>query len=148
MHMTKIKATIQIEATPDTVWQTVKNIGNIADFHPLVKHSHTTNQVVGIGAERHCTLKPMGKMQEKSMITTEVIGGQCLPPYQLMIGDLRLTEKGQRTEVSFTFSYRLKWGWLGDIMNVVLFKSQFKKGPTQYVKGLKDYIESHSVNRR
>lgn len=52
MNMTKIKATIQIEATQDTVWQTVKDIGNIADFHPLVKHSHTTNQVVGIGAER------------------------------------------------------------------------------------------------
>lgn len=146
---TIICAEIEINKPKDQVWAVLKTIADIQNFHPLIKKSSSiTNLKNGKGAQRSCELLPMGQMIEEviewnegSSFTMKVIGGKALPPYHFMKGRIELFEIDDRTKVQFTFSYQLKFGALGNIMNALVIRPQFKKAPPQYVAGLKQYVE-------
>ena len=148
--VTTLKGEAVINATKDRVWQELKEIGAIQNFHPLIQKSYVTTEAEsGLGAKRTCELLPMGQMLEEvvewnegNSFTMEVIGGKMLPPYRFMTGQIELTESGGCTNVRFTFLYQLKFGVLGRLMNVLMIKPQFKKAPPKYVEGLKNYVES------
>lgn len=149
---TNISAEIEIDRSKKEVWQVLNEIGAIQNFHPLIKKSYATTELKsGMGAKRTCELLPMGQMIEEVVewdeghsFTLEVVGGKMLPPYRFMRGTIKLVDLGTRTKVSFTFSYQLKFGVLGRMMNVLMIKPQFKKAPPKYVGGLKSYVESLS----
>ena len=148
--VTIISSEIEINTSRDKVWNVLKPIGEIGNFHPLIKKSYaTTDEKSGLGAKRHCELLPMGVMEEKVIewvegksFMMEVIGGKMLPPYRFMKGKIELFEVDNKTKVIFTFSYLLKFGFFGRLMNALLIKPQFKKAPPKYVTGLKEYIEN------
>ena len=147
-NATHLSGSVIINAPREEVWDTVKYIEDIADFHPLVNESRLTNSLEGVGAKRYCALKPMGAMEEQVTewcegegFTMQVVGGKMLPPYDFMIGKLVLESLENRTQATFTFSYRLKFGLLGRMMNKLLVKPQFRGAPVKYVKGLKAYVE-------
>lgn len=148
--VTIITSEIEINASKEKVWQALRLIGEIEKFHPLVKKSSAiTNIKSGIGAKRHCELFPMGQMVEEvvkwdegSSFILQVIGGKMLPPYRFMKGKVDLIELEEKTKVTFLFSYQLKYGILGRLMNTLLIRPQFKKAPPKYVAGLKEYVES------
>lgn len=148
--VTIITSLIEINAPKEKVWRVLNFIGEIENFHPLIKKSYvTTNVKSGLGAKRYCELLPMGKMEEEAIewdegksFVMKVIGGKMLPPFLFMKGKVCLEELGvKRTKVSFSFSYQLKYGVLGNLMNILLIKPQFKKAPPKYVQGLKEYVE-------
>ena len=149
---TTIKATCNIDATPSKVWETLEKPGDIKKFHPLIKESFMLSQrESGVGAKRHCDLKPMGAMDE--LITewsdgisfkTKLIGGKMLPPLSFMEGEVELENVNTQTQVSFTISYKLKYGIAGRIMDTIMVRPQFKGAPMKYVRGLKNYIEDRS----
>jgi len=146
--VTVLSASVHINKSPEEVWETVKHLEDIQKFHPLIKSScMTTENKSGNESQRLCKLKPMGEMHERISnwkelygFTTEVIDGKSLPPYVFMKGDLSLSSKDSGTLVTFTFSYKLKYGWMGRVLNTVFIKSQFKKAPGKYVNGLKEYL--------
>ena len=148
--VTIITSEIEINASKEKVWQVLSLIGEIEKFHPLVKKSCAiTNAKSGLGAKRHCELLPMGQMEEEVVewnegksFVLEVIGGKMLPPYCFMKGKIDLVESNEKTKVTFSFSYQLKYGMLGDLMNAMLIRPQFKKAPPKYVSGLKEYVET------
>ncbi|NRB47108.1 MAG: SRPBCC family protein [Saprospiraceae bacterium] len=150
--ITTITAKAEINATPERVWETLRFPGEIARFHPLIKASRMTSATpAGLHAKRHCELLPMGEMEEvvtewkeKEGFTMEVVGGKMLPPYLLMIGRVSMKKREEKTEVSFQFSYQLKFGFVGRVLDQLLIRSQFKKAPPQYVLGLKAYVEQKS----
>ncbi len=147
--VTNLKAEIVIKTPKDQVWQVLKEVGDIAKFHPLIKKSFaTTDTKSGMRARRTCELLPMGQMleevvqwEEGKSFTMEVIGGKMLPPHYFMRGTIELSDMGSQTKASFTFSYKLKFGVLGRLMNALMVKPQFKKAPPKYVEGLKNYAE-------
>jgi len=147
---TVITAQTEINAEKDKVWNVLRSIGEIKNFHPLIKNSYSsTSQQNGLGAKRICELIPMGQMVEEVVewneghsFVMQVIGGKMLPPYRYMRGEINLTEQNGKTKVTFSFSYRLKFGFLGQIMNALIIKPQFKNAPPKYVNGLKEYVES------
>ena len=148
-YTTQLEATILIDAARPMVWAVVREIGDIARFHPLLRDSCRLNETEGIGAQRHCKMKPMGEMEEKVIdwreengFTTKVVGGKMLPPCDFMYGDLRLEAVGQKTRVSFGLIYRIKYGILGHILDSLFFKPQFRSAPRKYVEGLKEYLET------
>ncbi len=152
---TQLTASTIINASKENVWNVLKEFGNIAAFHPLVKYSVNTNETTGLGARRHCDLLPMGAMEEEITaweegvsFTADVVGGKMLPPCHFMTGQLELEKSGNQTKVNFTLSYQMKYGVLGRIMNAIMIKPQFKKAPHQYVNGLKNYIELMESTRR
>ncbi len=146
--VTKVEGTATVDASQTDIWNVVKQFGNIADYHPLVKQSHATNQVEGIGAMRYCRLIPAGVMEEEiteweegTSITAKVIAGKMLPPCHFMIGRLVITPNGRTTQVKFTFTYQMKFGVFGQVLNQFFIKPQFKSAPVKYVNGLKAYVE-------
>ncbi len=151
-EVTSISAEIGINKSKEQVWEVLKEIGAIQNFHPLIKKSATTTALKsGMGAKRSCELLPMGQMieevvawNERKSFTMEVIGGSMLPPYVFMRGRIELFESDNQTIVNFTFSYKLKFGMLGKLMNILLIKPQFEKAPPKYVDGLKKYVEALS----
>ncbi len=148
-NVTTLQASTRINATPEEVWSVLKDFGNISAYHPLIKSSHRTNEINGIGAKRVCKLLPMGSMEEQIIqysegksFVVEVVDGQMLPPCSFMRGTIELHKRNNQTEVTFTFSYAMKLGIVGQLMNILMIKPQFRKAPIRYVEGLKDYMES------
>ncbi len=148
---TSLTSLIEIDAKKSDVWDILKLPGKVDQFHPLIKKSFMTTEAQnGIGAKRHCDLLPMGQMDEiitewdeGNAFTIKVTGGKMLPPHQFMQGRFELKEMGgDKTKVTFTFSYRLKYGALGRIMDALLIRPQFKQAPPKYVEGLKRYVEA------
>ena len=149
----QITAFVVIKASQEEVWEILKFPGKIDTFHPLVKSSYTIGESqTGLGVKRRCELSPMGVMEEKVIeweegksFTAEVQGGKMLPPYRFMRGQIKLESSGKFTKATFAFTYQLKFGWLGRIMDQLLVRPQFKKAPPQYVSGLKNYAERQTV---
>ena len=147
--VTQIAASTFINTSAEKVWAVLKFPGRVKEFHPLIKDSYMiSDQENGLGARRHCDLVPMGELEEVisewnegESITLEVIGGKMLPPYKFMRGHFQLAPDGAGTRVTFTFSYELKYGKLGRLMDILLIRPQFKKAPPKYVTGLKSYVE-------
>ena len=73
--------------------------------------------------------------------TTEVVGGQLLPPYTFMKGRVQMEAQENRTIVSFTFTYKLKFGIIGSVMNTLFIRPQFINAPYHYITGLKKHVE-------
>ncbi|MEM9329523.1 MAG: SRPBCC family protein [Bacteroidota bacterium] len=152
--ITQVQGEALVHANQTDIWEVVKHFGNISDFHPLVKRSYATNQVQGVGATRHCQLIPVGvmeeevtKWQEGSGMTAKVIGGKMLPPCHFMHGKLELTPVPNGTLARFTFSYQMKYGILGQLMNHLFIKPQFKSAPIKYANGLKNYVELSKASK-
>ena len=151
-RITTITASTEIKHSTEKVWEVLMLPGEIEKFHPLIRKSAmTTEKQKGVGARRYCELLPMGVMnevitdwQEGRSFTTEVIGGKMLPPYRFMRGTIKVEGHGQVSHVTFTFSYQLKYGVLGSIMNTLMIRPQFKKAPSKYVGGLKAFVESRA----
>ncbi len=151
-YQTILKASVEIEAPINQVWEVVKDYGNIYQFHPMVKYSRSTNDKEGLGAKRLCKLSPMGEMEEEITMweegrsfTSEVYGGKMLPPTRMMKGTLELEAKGNRTIATFQFCYQMRFGMIGRLMDVIMIRPQFKKAPSKYMAGLKHYIESRAA---
>lgn len=147
--VTSLHAQVTIEASRGDVWEAVRFPGRIQQFHPLVKESWSTSPTdTGTGSTRHCILHPMGEMEEKATdwvegqgYTMQVIGGKLLPPAHFMEGHLELrTIDVRQTLISFTFRYKLRGGWLGRLMDMLMVRPGFRKAPAHYVAGLKQFI--------
>lgn len=151
---TLIEATVPICSSTEKVWGVLKNPGDIRLYHPLIKDSEmlSTNPN-GVGAKRLCDLLPMGQMvevitdwEEGRSYTTEVIDGKMLPPYQFMKGKITVSPLDVYfAEVTFSFHYKLKYGRLGNLLDVLFIKPQFKSAPKKYVQGLKSYVEQLQI---
>ena len=155
MDYTVLKSTTIINEPIQNVWDAVKFPGDIKNFHPLIKNSYMiSDEQFGKGSKRYCELKPIGVMEELisdwkegEMIITEVVGGKILPPYSFMKGILNLKPHNQaKTEASFTFSYKLKFGGFGRMIDKLFVKPQFKSAPDKFVNGLKSYLENKNLN--
>lgn len=145
--ITRISYHAEVQARPQEIWDILKYPGRISEFHPLIRKSYMDSQSTK-DKIRHCHLIPMGIMQEKITqwdegkgFTTEVVGGQLLPPYTFMKGRVQIEKQENHPSVSFTFTYQLKFGILGRVMNALLIRPQFKNAPYHYITGLKKYVE-------
>lgn len=151
---TLIEATIPICSSTGKVWEVLKNPNNIHLYHPLIKDSEMLSvKLDGVGAKRSCNLLPMGQMvevitnwKEGQAYTTEVVGGKMLPPFEFMKGTISIRPLDiYFAEVTFSFHYKLKYGWLGNVLNILFIKPQFKGAPKKYVQGLKSYVEQLQI---
>ena len=148
--ITTITASTQINLPKNKVWEVLQYPGEIAQFHPMIKSSKMLSEKSkGKGSVRHCQLLPMGVMIEKiteweegSTFTTEVTGGKMLPPYHFMKGKIEISDQLNSTLAKFIFYYHLKFGLFGRLMDEILVKPQFKKAPTKYLEGLKQFTEN------
>lgn len=150
--MTTIIREIWIDAPRQTVWdQALVDFGNISLWNPNVPNSYSTNsRPQGIGAERHCDLTISGasieervvKWRDGEMMEVLITEGKKTPPWKNPTALIELFDERGGTRMRMTFSYTMKLGPIGWLMDVMMVKPQFGKALEALPAGLKYYMET------
>ena len=148
--MTEIESSVRIGAPKEAVWAALADFGGIQNFHPGLKGSHSTSKANGgVGATRHCDLKPMGSIEERitewregEEMLVHIYAGKNTPPLDFENTKARISvqSEGRQTRVTMRLTYGTK-GLAGVLMSPMV-KSQFRQGVQTLLKGLKYYAEN------
>ena len=148
-----VTSSVNIDAPPDKVWSVLADLGSIYKWNPGVAKSHTTSDLTrGEGATRHCDLDEKNYLEERAFdwregesfkidvfestlpLESNIVSFQIAPA-----GD---TPGGDGTRVSVTADYKLKFGPIGALMDVLFVKRQFQQAFDDMMAGLKHYVET------
>lgn len=149
--MSKVQASVHIDAPKKDVWPVLADFGQIADFNPSVKESHlTAAQTNGEGATRHCALTVAGASIEERIVdwhdgesyTVEIYESKRVPVVTNMLGTLSVADHGSGTTATMSMEYATKYGPLGSLLDRVAFRAQNAKAIRLVLAGLKHYIET------
>jgi hypothetical protein len=141
--MRVVKATRQMDASPDKIWAVLADFPNIADWNGGVSRSYSTSDATtGVGAKRHCDLAPMGALEETVTGWDEgkrmeiSIDSAARLPIAHGLATITLSGADAATDVSVEYSYKPKFGFLGNLMGRFMLDGQFTKGFTGFLKDL------------
>lgn len=148
--MSTIAYQIRIDAPQPKVWKTLADFGGVHKYSPGVKSSHITSQNgQGVGAARHCNLKPAGSVEERIIewkegkyYVLEIYDGKSAPPFKSAVGKLSVELDGDETVVTARVEYSLKYGFVGVAMDRLVVGRFLKKGFQSLLGGLKHYVET------
>lgn len=140
-----------IQAPLQTVWNTLADIGNIAQWNEGVQHSHLVgDQAEGVGASRTCDLGG-GNYLDEDVVIWE-------PPYKLTMRITQTNLPFQQADIQFTLTphdhgtqvtvapaYKLKFGLLGQFLDYIYVHNSYQKGMANLLVGLKQHVEELSV---
>ena len=141
----------KIEAPVSEVWRALGEIGDIYRWNPGVQASHTTSeQGAGLGATRYCDLGGKNYLDEEVVAwqpnekLTMRITGTNLP---FETADIRFTlrPENERTVVTVSPLYKLKFGVLGELLDRVYVRKSYQKGMESLLAGLKAHVENEAV---
>jgi uncharacterized protein YndB with AHSA1/START domain len=138
----------EISAPVSAVWAALADIGNIATWNPGVIESHnTTAETTGLGACRYCDLGGKNYLHEEvvayepeNRITMRITETNL--PFQQADIQFDLQPAGDHTLVSVSPMYKIKYGPLGSLMDLVMVRRTYAQGMDNLLAGLKDYVES------
>ncbi|MEM7031078.1 MAG: SRPBCC family protein [Chloroflexota bacterium] len=142
---------IQIDASPEAVWDIIADFGGVYRYSPGVKQSHTlSSQNQGVGADRICHLAPAGNIQERILewnegkdYTLEIYQGKGAPPFKTAQATLSVEPAPNGgTIATGTLRYKMKYGPIGALMDAVMFGPFLQKGFSGLLAGLKHYAET------
>ena len=149
--MSEIRVAIDIDATPDRVWQVVEPVENHVDWmHDAVAIRFTGEQTRGVGTEFLCDtkvgpVKLVDRMQITEWAPGEVMGVRHIG---LVTGSGRFTlepiDLGRRTRFVWQEELTFPW-WLGGpvgafIGGKVVLRAIWKRN----LRGLKQLVEKSS----
>src|SRR5437762_1728349 len=107
---------IRIDAPVDAVWRAIADLAAVDKFNPLVASArYISQQREGVGAARHCELKPKGWVEERIWEWTprralglEVSASEY--PMVFMRWKTELAPDGSVTRVTQDITYKVKLG--------------------------------------
>jgi len=143
-----VTSEIKIDAPPDKVWSVIADLGGIYKWNPGVVKSHSTSELTqGEGATRHCDLDEKNQLEERAFDWREGEGykidvTESTLPLESNIVSFQVTPDGDGTLVSVTADYKLKFGFIGTLMDVLFAKRQAQQGFDDMMAGLKYYVET------
>ena len=151
--MTRISGEIHIDAPKDRVWEILADLGGIKSYHPgLTDSYYHPGATKGVGASRHCDLKPFGSIEETAIewnegesYTLEIHDGKNVPPFEKTTATLAVRESGAGARATMTLEYSLRFGPVGKVMDRMMVRSQFEKVVPAVLGGLKKYAEKQPV---
>lgn len=145
--MTTFTETIEIDAPVHQVWATLAAVGSIADWNPGLIASEATNDVVGVGAARFCDIDGRQNLDEQVIefepersITFRITRSTL--PFRSADIAFALTAYGQRTDVSVSPNYFLKYGIVGRLLDKAFVAKAYRRGMRGLLTGLKEQAES------
>ena len=146
--MTQVATEAHIDAPKEKVWEVLADLGGIDKWNPGVARSRwTSEQRQGIGASRHCDLQnPSGTLEERAIEWREGEGYtidvyESSLPLKNMV-KFAISPEGDGTRVYVTVDYRLKYGPVGALLDVLFVRRQIQKGFDRLVAGLKYHVET------
>ena len=139
-----------IEAPPEAVWQVLADIGTISRWNPGVRDSGVIGEAArGLGARRRCDLGGKNYLMEEVVEWNE---GRTLTmritetnlPFQSADIRFELTQVSDGTRVSVSPDYQLKFGPLGQFLDLVFVKRTYRSGMRDLLLGLKRDVEAEN----
>ncbi|MCH7617711.1 MAG: SRPBCC family protein [Chloroflexi bacterium] len=146
--MGSFATSVRIEAPKERVWEVLSDLGSIYKWNPGITHSYTTSDAAtGENAMRQCDLPDGGFLRERAFNWNEGEGftinvyETSLPMKESFV-DFRATPEGDATVVKLKMDYKLKFGPVGALLDAVFVGRQARKGMTDLLTGLKEYVET------
>ena len=146
---------IQIDASPETVWETLADFGGVARYNPTVVASRSLSEVnEGVGATRRCDLTIGGGHLEERInawdeeartYALDIVGGKRIPPFATAVATLAVRPDGVGSRVTAELVYTLKGGPAGRIMDKTMVTPKFGPAFADLLKGLKHHVETGEV---
>ena len=135
-----------IDAPVNAVWNELADFGNIYVWNPGVTESYlTSDQGEGVGATRHCSLSPLGAIQERIVewepnrqLKINIYDFAKLP-MKNAFADFRLEDLGDgRTRVDLHYEYENSA--LGRFIPRGYFRGQLERGMGGLLTGLDQHV--------
>jgi uncharacterized protein YndB with AHSA1/START domain len=146
--MTVLRNEITINAPIEEIWEALSNVEELEKYDPTVQTSVAlTASKSGINARRKVNMRD-GKNWFEEVIT-EWEPGKLLT-YQLIacsfpVRELKHTysfEKiGHQTIVKQIMEYRVKYGLIGKILDILMIRRESDGGVKKFLRGLKLHVE-------
>lgn len=140
---------ITIHADPAAVWDTLADIGTIADWNPGLQSSRSTNNQAGAGATRHCVISDKHWLDEE---VVDYAAGERIAfsitdstmPFAQAVIRFTLAATDAGTEVCVSPAYRLKYRIVGQAIDVVFVRRTYRAGMRGLLGGLKTHSEQRT----
>ena len=146
--MGSFATSVRIDASQEQVWAVLSDLGSIYKWNPGIAHSHTTSdEARGDNAMRQCDLPDGGFLRERAFNWSEGEGFtievyETSLPLKESFVDFRTAPEGEATVVNLQMDYKLKFGPIGVLLDAAFAGRQARKGMTELLTGLKDYVET------
>ncbi len=127
--MNQLSATNVVHAPIDRVWQTIADVGTIADWHPGVASSPVlTENRTGLGATRRVELyrgdtsvEEVTSLEEGRSVAVTM--SEHTMPLSYGTATFRVEADGNdRTLVTMMMDYKMKYGPVGWLLNAVMLR--------------------------
>ena len=142
-----VRAEIVINTPKLTVWDVLKDFGNVSDWAPTVTKSHYLNsQTNGVGVGRHCEIEGFGSIQEYVTHWQENQGFAYsvtpLGPLAKSNSSWWLTSiDDQTTKLEVILSYNIRFGLLGKILHKLVMRKKLEQSLPEIVAATKKHVE-------
>jgi ligand-binding SRPBCC domain-containing protein len=145
--MTTLHHRIRIAAPVETVWRTLADLTAVREYNKMVVSTRVISERgEGVGAMRRCELKPKGWVEERvwhweapRAIGFEVAASDW--PVAFMRWKTELQADGGGTLVSQEMSYRVKFGPLGALLDMLVMRRKLDGSIAGIFDSLKRHIE-------
>ena len=132
--MNNVTVTRMIDAPRSDVWAVLADYPNIASWNSGVAASHSTSEATeGVGATRHCDLKPAGGLEEtirewqpEDRLVISIDKATKIP-IKNGLATFTLADDRDGTRFTLDYDYQAKGGPLSGLIGRVM-KGQLQKG--------------------
>ena len=144
--MTKIEKAVEIKATPEKVFNYLKDLEKQPEWMPSIKsHKITSERKEGVGITTHCITEPGGRRIEWDAEVTEwevnkKIAWECNPPLKNK-GSFSLEPLDDGTRVTFEMNYELPYSILGKIIDRLKVRKDMEEDVSKGLENLKVLLE-------
>ena len=145
--MTTLKNAIHIDASPERVWAALARLDALQQYDPgITKVEVQSPHAEGLGASRHCDLRSGDWFRERVTVwepfrELEFELHDCTLPVRRLRHHYTLTRDGAGTRVEQRQEYRLKYGPVGMLLDVLIVRRKWDAGIKRFFAGLKSYAE-------
>jgi uncharacterized protein YndB with AHSA1/START domain len=150
--MSRVTASVYIDAPSEAVWEVLADLGGISRWNPGVAESRlTSEQANGEGATRHCDLQnPRGYLEERAFnwrdhegYSIDVTASNF--PLKRSVVEFSIHPESDGTRAIVMVDYALKYGPLGVLADALLVRRKYRRGFDNLLAGLKYHIETGEV---
>ncbi|MEO1681540.1 MAG: SRPBCC family protein [Pseudomonadota bacterium] len=138
-----------IDASPDAVWAVLGRFMHVDEFAPMITSVDAlTTGEDGVGSRRRNNFRNGTSLVEEVTawkpgegFTVDLSDMAAMPLHEAR-SQVSITPNGGRSNVTWTFDYRVKYGPLGWLMGQTMMKLMMGKIIDGNLKGLEDKVMS------
>ena len=145
--MSKISVAAAVRAPSSQVWDMIADVGTIASWHPgVAKSAVLSGNRSGLGAKRRLELYQGGAAVEEVTAVVEgssvtlAMSDHTMPLSRGEVAFELRADGDERTQVTMSLDYDMKYGPLGWLMNLLVLRPIMRKLFGAVIAGLEHHL--------